>query len=167
MRSPEKVEARLVFLPVHCSRPTYNGVKKRHIEVSIGKLCSCIYTVRKFLIDSPTIIPCTCGIKIIKELIESGYLGRLDGLIRHQRSLQSPECGNTQRGVWPGIPDEPKFRVELIFILYGGSFSLEEVATATDSERDIFQELNIGIHIQIRVLGISIYPGIEQSYRGQ
>src|SRR5215813_2605170 len=143
MRSPEKVEARLVFLPVHCSRPTYNGVKESYIEVSIGKLCSCVYTVREFLINSPTITPCACRISIIKELIESGYLGRLNGLVRHQGSLQSPECGNAQCGIGKGIPDEPKFRVELIFILCSGILSLEEVATATDSERDIFQQLDI------------------------
>src|SRR5207244_3824670 len=104
--------------------------------------------------ESHTIAPCICGIEVIKELIKASHLGRLQGLVRNQRSLQNSEGRSAHRCVWPWMPHNPEFRVELVSIFCIRTLRVEDVATDTKREGHVFQERDIGIHIKVDVRGV-------------
>ena len=159
MGCPEKVSAEQLFVPVHLHRlwARWSQRHKRDFQIPQRILCSSIYILRELLIYGDTIAPCLGCIDIIKELIEASDLGRFKRLVGNERSLQSPEHSPTDSRSSQRVPDNPEFRVELVSILHSWKISVKEVATATESEGHIFQEMDVRVQVGIRVLDISIH----------
>src|SRR2546421_8283376 len=121
MGCPEKVGTAQILVPVRVSGRRISRIcskiQKRNRQIRFGISYPSKDVFREFLIDRHPITPCVCQVKIIKELVKAGDLGRLQGLIRDQRSLQNSKYGSAHGRPEKWIPYNPKFRVELLCIV--------------------------------------------------
>ena len=89
---------------------------------------------------------------IIIKLIVAGDLRRFESLVRYQRSFQYPEGGTAQRGIRDRIPGNAEFRIELGLILILLTAAVQKVATCTQGEGHIFQQVKIRIQIKVGMI---------------
>ena len=157
IRGPIQIGASEVFIPIGLladKGPRENRLNEvGDFLIPVDEFRSSVKVCEELLIHGTTIRPRIGGIRIVIELVETGHLGRFEGLVGYQCPFERPEDGTAKGRSRQRIPADTDFGVELILlqieIIVIFCIGIVKVPAGPEGEGDIVQDIDVRIKIDI------------------
>lgn len=122
MGGPVKIGAAQVLFPVHAAAFIDRGggrrrrAEIRHLQIPSGEFDAPEEGLGEFLIATDPVAPRLGGVDVVEEPVETGHLGRLQGLVVDEGALECPEHSAAQGGARKRALGHPEFGVERVLL---------------------------------------------------